>query len=59
MRLHLNPTVAATFLATFFSIESTTARETATIDMAAFGAKADGSDTTPSVRAALDEARRS
>lgn len=59
MKSSLNPTIAATFLATFFSIGPTSAREAATIDTAAFGAKADGSDTTPSVRAALDEARRS
>jgi hypothetical protein len=59
MKSYLNSTIAATFLATVLSIGSTTAREPATIDMAAYGAKADGSDTTPSVRAALDEARRS
>lgn len=51
--------IAATCLASILSIGSTTAREAAIIDMAAYGAKADGSDTTPFVRAALDEARRS
>ena len=56
---NLNPMITAICLATILSIGSTTAREVATIDMAAFGAKADGSDTTPVVRAALDEARRS
>lgn len=33
---------------------SATAREVAAIDVAALGAKADGSDTTPFVRTALD-----
>ncbi len=46
-------------MASILSIGSATAREAATIDMATFGAKADGSDTTPCVRAALDEARSS
>jgi hypothetical protein len=59
MNSYLNPMIARICLASILSIGSATARETATIDMAASGAKADGSDTTPSVRAALDEARRS
>ncbi len=59
----MNPTrtwlFTTIFLASILSIGSITAREVAMIDMAAFGAKAAGRDTTPSVRAALDEARRS
>lgn len=59
MKSSLNPMITATCLASILSIGSTTAREVVSIDMAAFGAKTDGSDTTPFVRAALDEARRS
>lgn len=50
--------IAGICLASIFSIGTTTAREAAVIDMAVFGAKADGSDTTPSVRAALEEIRK-
>jgi hypothetical protein len=50
--------IACICLASFLSFEATTARESAVLDMAAFGAKADGSDTTPSVRAALEEIRK-
>ena len=59
MKSSLNPIITATCLASILSIGSTTAREVVSIDMAAFGAKTDGSDMTPFVRAALDEARRS
>ncbi len=51
--------IARIYAASLLSIGTITAREVTAIDMATFGAKADGSDTTPSVRAALDEARRS
>jgi hypothetical protein len=44
-------------LASILTLGTTTAREAAVLDMAAFGAKPDGSDTTPSVRAALEEVR--
>ena len=50
--------LAAICLASILSLETTTARESAVLDMAAFGAKTDGSDTTPSVRAALQEIRK-
>jgi len=53
-RIHL---LAGICLASIPSIETAGARESVVIDMAAFGAKADGSDTTPSVRAALAEIR--
>jgi hypothetical protein len=47
-------------LVTFFMVSMLTlgtarAREAGVLDMAAFGARPDGSDTTPSVRAALEE----
>jgi hypothetical protein len=44
-------------LASILTLGTTTAREAAVLDMAAFGARADGSDTTPSVRAALEKVR--
>jgi hypothetical protein len=50
--------IAGICLASILSIGTTTAREAAAIDMAAYGAKNDGSDTTPSVRAALKEIRK-
>jgi hypothetical protein len=50
--------IAGICLASILSIGTTTAREAAAIDMAACGAKNDGSDTTPSVRAALKEIRK-
>lgn len=63
MTSHMNRTshhrIASVCLASFLAFGTADAREAAVLDMAAFGAKADGSDTTPSVRAALDEARRS
>jgi len=49
--------IAGICLASILSFGTATAREAAVLDMAAFGAKADGSDTTPSVRAALAEIR--
>lgn len=48
---------AGIFLASIIPIETAAAREAAVVDMAAFGAKPDGSDTTPSVRAALEKVR--
>ncbi|HSP42863.1 MAG TPA: hypothetical protein VLO11_08335, partial [Luteolibacter sp.] len=59
----ITPTMKATLrhgtvlvcLASICLSEINTARETAVLDLAAFGAKADGSDTTPAVRAALAE----
>ncbi len=53
-RIHL---IACICLASILSIGTTLGREAGVIDMAAFGAKADGSDTTPSVRAALEAVR--
>jgi hypothetical protein len=50
--------IAGICLASILTIEATTARESAVLDMASFGAKTDGSDTTPSVRAALEEIRK-
>lgn len=44
-------------LASILSLGTAAARETAVLDMTAFGARADGSDTTPVVRAALEEIR--
>ncbi len=49
--------IAGICLASIFLLENSPARESSVIDMAAFGAKADGSDTTPSVRAALAKVR--
>ncbi len=49
--------LAGICLASFLSIGTASAREAGVVDMAAFGAKADGSDTTPSVRAALEKVR--
>jgi hypothetical protein len=57
MKKSPNYLIASICVVSFFPIEDTCAREVATIDMAAFGAKADGSDTTPSVRAALEMVR--
>ncbi len=45
--------LASICLVSILTIGTANARESATLDMAAFGAKADGSDTTPAVRAAL------
>jgi hypothetical protein len=59
MKLTPHPIVAGICLVSILSFGTASAREAGVLDMAAFGAKADGSDTTPSVRAALDEARRS
>jgi hypothetical protein len=53
-RSHL---IAGICMASILLLGTATAREAGVIDMAAFGAKADGSDTTPSLRAALDAAR--
>src|SRR3569832_1020567 len=53
-RSHLT---AGILLASILLLGTGTAREAGVIDMTAFGAKADGSDTTPSVRAALAEVR--
>jgi hypothetical protein len=50
--------IAGVCLATFLTIGTSGAREARTLDIAAFGAKPDGSDTTPSVRAALAEIRK-
>lgn len=50
--------IAGICLASILLLEAGTAREAGAIDMAAFGAKPDGSDTTPSVRAALEEIRK-
>jgi hypothetical protein len=50
--------IATLCLASIVLLGSATAREAAVIDMAAFGAKPDGSDTTPSVRTALEEVRK-
>ncbi len=49
--------IAGICLASLLSLGTGSAREATAIDMAAFGAKADGSDTTPSVRAALEKVR--
>ena len=59
IKLTPKPMIASICLVLILSTVTATARETAVLDMAAYGAKADGSDTTPFVRAALDEARRS
>jgi hypothetical protein len=49
--------VASIFAMSILAFGPATAREAAMLDMASFGAKPDGSDTTPSVRAALEEIR--
>ena len=49
--------IAGICLASLLSLGTASAREAGVVDMAAFGAKADGSDTTPSVRAALEKIR--
>ena len=49
--------IAGIFLASVLSLATGSAREAGVINMAAFGAKTDGSDTTPSVMAALAEVR--
>lgn len=49
--------IAGICLASLLSLGTGSAREATAIDMAALGAKADGSDTTPSVRAALEKVR--
>jgi hypothetical protein len=49
--------VASIFATSVLAFGPATAREAAMLDMATFGAKPDGSDTTPSVRAALEEIR--
>ena len=46
---------SAVFLAALVAFGAASAREATMLDMATFGAKTDGTDTTPSVRAALDE----
>lgn len=51
------PIVAGICLLSILSFGAATAREAGVLDMASFGAKADGSDTTPSVRAALEKVR--
>ncbi|MCB1132213.1 MAG: right-handed parallel beta-helix repeat-containing protein [Verrucomicrobiae bacterium] len=51
--------IAGICLASVLSVATLPAREAGVIDVSAFGAKADGRDTTPSVRAALQEARKS
>ncbi len=48
---------ATIFMVSIVSGGMSVARDVAALDMAAFGAKADGSDTTPSVRAALEKVR--
>ena len=57
MRIKHDHRIAAVFLASVLALGNTSAREAASLDMASFGAKPDGSDTTPSVRAALDQIR--
>ena len=59
MKLTTSHLIAGICLASFLSPGTATAREAGVVDMAAFGAKADGSDTTPSVRAALEKVRAS
>ena len=49
--------IAGICMASLLSIGAAGARDAGVLDMAAFGAKADGSDTTPSVRAALEKVR--
>jgi hypothetical protein len=51
------PIVAGICLLSILSLGVATAREAVVLDMAAFGAKADGSDTTPGLRAALEKVR--
>jgi hypothetical protein len=50
--------IAGICLASILFVGTASAREAGAVDMADFGAKADGSDTTPSVRAALEEVRK-
>jgi hypothetical protein len=51
---------AASIIAIFIlAFGAADAREAAVLNISAFGAKTDGSDTTPSVRKALDEMRKS
>ena len=52
-----HPIVAGICLLSILSFGAATAREAVVLDMAAFGAKADGSDTTPGLRAALEKVR--
>lgn len=54
IRRHLGTTIR---MAAILSFGTAGAREERVIDMAKFGAKPDGSDTTPCVAAALDEIR--
>lgn len=49
--------IAGICLVSILSLGTVIARDASVIDMAAFGAKADGSDTTPSVLAALEKVR--
>jgi hypothetical protein len=51
------PIVVGICLLSILSFGAATAREAGVLDMAAFGAKADGSDTTPVLRAALEKVR--
>jgi hypothetical protein len=50
--------IAGISLASILILGTASAREAAALSVAAFGAKPDGSDTTPSVRAALNEIRK-
>ena len=60
MKLMEMTTLAATLLlALILHVGASLAGAVEALNMAAFGAKADGSDTTPCVRAALAEVRRS
>jgi len=57
MKLTPRPINAGICLLSILSFGAATAREAGVLDMAAFGAKADGSDTTPVLRAVLEKVR--